>query len=303
MLNEGKWVSNEFKEWEPSGCMPITYRKEETSTCLTNRRVLYIGDSIMREQYFAMISLMGQQRPKKHTDHDDQHIFIKDYNMTLDLWWDPFINTSKTIDLLNGKINQQKPTLLIVGSGPWYMKNLRDAYYSPWKEAINRVFDSVSIHPIADKVMVSPVEIVEEDKLTKLRKETITHEKAYIMNSYLRERESLLSNPVVPLVVPFVWNTIVTTSINQTDDGLHFKHSVTVQQAQLALNYRCNNDPSMKKVTYPYDTTCCYTYPEPTWYQTSILISILFLVPFGTIVYMLPSSNKKPPPLQKKKHN
>ncbi|RCH94536.1 hypothetical protein CU098_001943, partial [Rhizopus stolonifer] len=235
MLNKGKWLTEEYKQWQPAGCMSKTYRKKDIGSCLGSSRIIYIGDSIMREQYYAMTQFLRPGRPSEDAIHADQKVYYKTYNITIEMWWDPYLNTSKTIDLLEAKRpkGQEPPSILIIGSGIWYMRKLGHDYLTGWKQAVDRVFDGALHHHIADRVMLSPVEIVEYDLMTPERKATLTFDKINIMNNYLKERKAAFGQSVTPLVVPFVWNEIVMSSKNQTADGLHFKEPVTQAEAQL----------------------------------------------------------------------
>ncbi len=168
------------------------------------------------------------------------------------------------------------------------MRRTGSDYLRGWKEAVASIFDGAIHHSIADRIMLSPVEIAERDKLIPDRVRTLTTDKITIMNNYLREKESSLPTLVTPLVVPFVWNEIVTSSKNQTVDGLHFKEPVTKAQSQLALNYRCNQ--RLVKNSFAFDTTCCYHYPTPLWYQNLIFIFFLIFVPIGFCVLYASSS-------------
>ncbi|KAI7899668.1 10 TM acyl transferase domain found in Cas1p-domain-containing protein [Cokeromyces recurvatus] len=300
MLTEGKWLTEEYKQWQPSGCMSKTYGSSEMKSCLGHRRIIYIGDSIMREQYYAMTQFLHLKKPNQEAIHANQQAYSKSENITIEMWWDPFLNTSRTLHLLQGK-ESEKPSLLIMGSGVWYMRRLGSNYLSGWKTAMDRIFDSVQVYKIADNLMLSPVEIVEYDLLIPERKATLTFDKITIMNNYLRERSSSLPEHLVtPLVVPFVWNKIVTSSRNQTLDGLHFKEPVTKAQAQLALNYRCNSDQRHLKSTTtstlfsPLDTTCCSSYSRPAWYQTFFFIYFLCIIPIIVLLVVSISSSSGP---------
>ncbi|CEP09070.1 hypothetical protein [Parasitella parasitica] len=284
MLNEGAWMTDEYKQWQPSGCMSRTYTKTEISECLTHKKIVYIGDSIMREQYYAMTHFFKKPASTPQDAlHQDQSFYSEEHDITVEMWWDPYLNTTKTIDLLNGNTQEQKPSLLIMGSGVWYMRRTANAYLHLWKTAVDRVFDAALNYHVADKIMLSPVEIVEYPLLIPERKATLKLDKITLMNNYLRERITLLYRPVTPMVVPFVWNEIVTSSRNQTKDGLHFMEPVTKAQAQLALNYRCNEN--LKTPSFPIDTTCCYRYPVPAWYQNSIFAFFLCFVPLGFSIF------------------
>jgi hypothetical protein len=294
MLNEGKWMTDNYKQWQPSGCMAQTYGKKEMNDCLGHSRIIYIGDSIMREQFYAMTEFLRPIPNKPEALHRDQSYYSEEQDITFEMWWDPYLNTSRTIELLEAKgPEKDRPSLLIMGSGVWYMRRTGADYLRGWKQAVDRIFDGALDRRVADRIMLSPVEIVEYDLLIPERKKTLTFDKISIMNHYLKERATLLHNSVTPLVVPFVWNEIAASSRNQTIDGLHFKTPVTNAQAQLALNYRCNDDLKMKATSFPIDRTCCYTYPSPDWYQSAIFIFFLCFVPIGvSVMYFLSSSGK-----------
>ncbi|KAG0169431.1 hypothetical protein DFQ29_009686 [Apophysomyces sp. BC1021] len=254
------------------------YTREEIKTCLNQSRVLYVGDSIMREQFYSMARFV-QGFEIAGPLHIDRKYEFKHEGMTYEFWWDPFINSTRTTDMLRGTVDvKNKPSLLIIGSGVWYMRHLKQDYLKEWKTAVDRVFDAVqSENQPAETVMLSPVENPQHDLLNVERRETMTIDKIKIMNNYLREKE-LSIKPKTPFVVPFVWNTIATTSTNMTLDGLHYLPPVTSIQAELALNYRCNEQ--LPK-TFPMDHTCCFRYPTARWYQSAWFILFVALVPIA----------------------
>ncbi|CAO3654021.1 unnamed protein product [Mucor hiemalis] len=58
LLNKGWWMDNSYKSWQPASCMMHFYKTEEISTCLGHSRILYVGDSIARQQFFAALRLV-----------------------------------------------------------------------------------------------------------------------------------------------------------------------------------------------------------------------------------------------------
>ncbi|KAF7721081.1 hypothetical protein EC973_005421 [Apophysomyces ossiformis] len=278
MLNDGWWMDENYTKWQPSGCMMHTYEREEIKTCLNHSRVLYVGDSIMREQFYSMARFV-QGFQISGPLHIDRKYEFKHHGMTYEFWWDPYINSTRTVDMLKGRGDaKDKPSLLVIGSGVWYMRHLKGAYLKEWKTAVDRVFDAVQsekAHAPADAVMLSPVEIPQHDRLNQVRQSTLTIDKITIMNGYLKEKE-LSIQPKTPFVVPFVWNTIATTSTNQTLDGLHYLPPVTSIQAELALNFRCNEQLPKN---FPMDHTCCFRYPAARWYQSIWFVLFIALVP------------------------
>ncbi|KAI9310804.1 10 TM acyl transferase domain found in Cas1p-domain-containing protein [Dichotomocladium elegans] len=283
MLNDGWWLGDHYDRWQPSGCMAHDYNAQQISSCLNHSRVLYVGDSIMREQFTSMGSFLPGAEEVGESMHDDRQFLSSKYGMTVELWWDPYINETRTAKMLSNTDPDNRPSLLVIGSGPWYMKNLHpDEYFDAWKARIDAVFDAVEspAATVADAVLLSPVEVPQFNLLNKERGDTITLDKIERMNDYLQSRVETL-NPQVPFAVPFAWNAIGASTINMTLDGLHFLPGVTKVQAQLALNFRCNEGLPKH---FPFDTTCCNSYPAETWYQIAILLFFMIWLPIGFFV-------------------
>ncbi|KAI9498960.1 10 TM acyl transferase domain found in Cas1p-domain-containing protein [Zychaea mexicana] len=280
MLNDGWWLEENYTKWQPSGCMPHTYAPQEISNCLNHSRVLYIGDSIMREQFYSMTKFV-QGIETKGPLHIDRKYHSKELDMSYEFWWDPYINSTRTWEMLNATDPINRPSLLVIGSGVWYMRHLKEHYFDEWRVVVDRVMTAVQAsNQVADAVMLSPVEIPQFDLLNDVRRETMTMDKITKMNNYLKAKEPTLS-PQTPFVIPFAWNEICSSTVNITDDGLHYKPGVTAVQASLALNYRCND---LLPKHFPMENTCCTHYPVPAWYQNTILLFFLLWVPIGFYV-------------------
>lgn len=263
--------------------MMHTYKTEEISTCLGHSRILYVGDSIARQQFFAALKLVRPNVDTSGEAHENRKFVFSDENLTMEFWWDPYLNASTTQDILKGNSPMIRPSLLVVGSGAWQMHYLGKDYFEEWKKGIDTVFDSVQASAeVADALLLGPVEIPDYDRLSENRTRTMTVEKIEKMNEYLRQKESQVSDATkTPFGIPFVWNEISSLATNVTEDGLHFNPTITTLQAQIALNYRCNDQLNKK---FPMGTTCCYTYPTPRWYQMVFFLLFLVFVPLGFFV-------------------
>ncbi|ORX45543.1 Cas1p-domain-containing protein [Hesseltinella vesiculosa] len=259
--------------------MVHNYQPLEISSCLNHSRVLYIGDSIMREQFYSM-NRLTHAFDIKGPLHVDRKYKSEEFGMLYEFWWDPYINQTRTLDLLSGNdTTGDPPSLLVIGSGIWYTRRLsEDVYLEQWKTAVDRVFDGVEANPrMADTVMLSPVELPQFNLLNPVRQKLITIDKITTMNNYLKQRADRVK-PQVPFAVAFTWNAIATSTLNQTEDGLHFNTNVTLPQAQMALNFRCNQ---LLPKHYPINTTCCIHYPVPQWYQLVFFLFFLIWIPLG----------------------
>ncbi|CDS03461.1 hypothetical protein LRAMOSA00863 [Lichtheimia ramosa] len=285
MLEDGWWQdTNMFTKWQPAGCMMHTYKAPEISSCLNHSRILYVGDSIVRQQFFAFAQQIHADIDTTGPKHVDRRYQFNDQHLVFEFWWDPYLNTSRTIDMLKTTDPAIRPSLLVLGSGAWYMRYLEDDYREEWQDAVDRVFDSVERSGrVADAVILSPVEVPEFDLLSPDRERTMSLDKVDSMNSYLQSRIDSI-HALTPITIPFVWNKVSGDALNMTEDGIHFATPVTTMQVQLALNYRCNDQLAKH---FPMDSTCCFHYPIPRWYQNIFFLLFLFWVPIG--IYTLSS--------------
>ncbi|KAG0175167.1 hypothetical protein DFQ28_006001 [Apophysomyces sp. BC1034] len=285
MLNDGWWLDEKHTKWQPAGCMMHTYKPAEISTCLDHSRILYIGDSITRTQFFSTVQLIQKDIDTSGPKHSDRQYEFRNERLVFEFWWDPYLNSSRTIDLLAATNPVRQPSLLVVGTGPWYMRYTGEDYFELWRDAVDRVFQAVKRSSrLADAVILSPVEVPQLEKLSEERARTMTMEKVQKMNSYLKANEND-GQPRASFAIPFVWNAVA-DEVDDTADGLHYGTSVTSMQTQLALNFRCNDQLPKK---FPMDTTCCYHYPIPKWYQNFFFVFFLLWVPIGC--YMVGSES------------
>ncbi|KAI6108401.1 10 TM acyl transferase domain found in Cas1p-domain-containing protein [Pisolithus croceorrhizus] len=291
LLTRGSWLDDAHRNWQPEGCMLHSYKAADASRCLASRRVVFVGDSVTRTLYFQFVHIVDPKLPtappqddRKHTDFS----LAADSNVTLDFIWDPFLNTSSTLALINprdhyvGSSSPQLPALLVVGSGLWYLRYADTSGGLPaWEAMVNEHITAISAGPVkpADTTVFLPVEDVVASKLSPERYNTMRSPDIDAMNSDLYHRirpsytGSLLqfseTTEVAPVSFPLVFNQMLDDS--QTEDGLHFSDSMIKTQANILLNLRCNNE--WPKIP-PMDKTCCRGYPWPSAMQFIVLIVI-----------------------------
>lgn len=267
--------------------MMHTYKAAEIATCLSHSHILYVGDSIAREQFFSFAKIIRPDIETEGPRHVDRRYQFNDHGLTFEFWWDPYLNSTRTEDLLKTTHPASQPSLLVVGSGMWYLRYLEDSYLEDWQVAIDRVFDAVQRSGrVADAVVISPVEVPQFDLLSPERVRTMSIDKVQAMNAYLKYREQDIQ-PLTPLAIPFAWNSMTDGMSEMTEDGLHYTNPITATQAQLILNYRCNDQLPKH---FPMASTCCYHYPIPKWFQNIFFLLFLFWAPLG--LYFATSGTK-----------
>jgi N-acetylneuraminate 9-O-acetyltransferase len=280
------------------GCILHSYKPEEGSLCFMSKQVVFIGDSVTRLLFFQLAHMLDPTiptAPPEGQQHSD-HIFRTKYGTPISFFWDPFLNTSRTYDIvgltkngtsLDSEDDVQRTGLLVLGSGLWY---LRYDGLSSWEANMEHILNSLARNRAkpADEVVILPVEQVVASKLTHERAMSIRPSDIDAMNSDLFHRinpplKDILSifsrpTPPVPVALPRVFNEMLDAS--QTEDGLHFSHALVKLQATILLNKRCNN---VLPKHFPFDKTCCSRYPWPSPLQLVILIAAVL---WGPIAYL-----------------
>jgi hypothetical protein len=277
-----------------------SYKPEEASLCFKSKQVVFIGDSITRALFFQVAHTLDPTLPTGPTEdqrHSD-HSFRTKHGTPISFFWDPFLNTSQTHDMIVSTKNStsldnvghmQRMGLLVLGSGLWY---LRYADLPSWEANMEQILDSL-VHnraKLADEVVVLPVEQVISSKLTYERAMSIRPPDIDAMNSDLFHRinppltgifsifSRSRSTYPAPIALPLVFNEMLDPS--RTEDGLHFSDTLVKVQATILLNQRCN-DVLPKK--FPFDKTCCSRYPWPSVLQ---LVILAVAVLWGPVTYL-----------------
>lgn len=193
LLNNGSWLDDVPRTWQPPGCLFREYDKTDIHDCLYNRRVVLIGDSTVRQIYWSFARKMGikcadneldtdMQVPHKHKDMS----FSRE-GVSFQFIWDPYLNTSRlTVELASFSsystllpnpsenvigpisglanfperefINQTVALILIGNPGLWYARHGSENYFSEYKTAIDRVIhsaNSTSLEPQGYQPLIS----------------------------------------------------------------------------------------------------------------------------------------------------
>jgi hypothetical protein len=263
-----------------------TFDVQHTTSCLGGTRVVVVGDSVARQLYYSMVKKVLPDASTEGDRHSDIHFHDPVSDTTLEFYWDPVLNSTKTQALLSGSSDRalgyevQRPSVFVVGAGLWFLRYSEwSGGIERWKQVMNDLvhrMDNPRLEPLAERLFISPIPAVNTEKLSEERLDTILPKDIREMNNFLKEavKESLIS-------VPFVWNKMTRTAASETNDGLHYGPAVMSVEADILLNSVCNN--KLPKVA-PMSATCCYEYPQNRWFQTLMLAVFLVWLPVGYIV-------------------
>lgn len=282
------------------GCMLHVYQPKDAGTCLASRHAVFIGDSVTRKLFFQFSNIVDSSLPTAPPDDDlkhTDHLLVSKSGVRLSFYWDPFLNSSHLDDALfvrgpiqtpSGAPSVDRPALLVLGSGLWYLRySSTSGGLSAWEAKMESVLDSVSRgrHHLADETVILPIEDVVVEKLSHERASTMLASDRDAMNSDLYHRIHPSSRDFLsffstqlkpPASLPIVFNEMLDSS--QTEDGLHFSDAVVRMQANVLLNMRCNDE--LPKY-FPLDKTCCRSYPWPSILQLIILAAVILWGPYS----------------------
>jgi hypothetical protein len=281
------------------------YTTPEIATCNEDGHVLFIGDTTVRQVFWAAARKLDNEwvfeRQQELDKHEDLHL-EKD-GARLSFMWDPWLNSTAFHGELKAYIDRNRPqngekklqpsdgkrrsVLLYIGGGLWHARHLGDEYLTNFNRVVDRVAAAMSsthnrlTNPanirahgddgVDDQIFFAPVPDPLHDRLSPSREVTISQNKIRAMNDHLQ----LWSNR--GLNVPWAYRDMTANWPEMVgESGLHVMDRVATQMADVVLNYRCNAKAAQKH-GYPFSRTCCSAYRPANSIQ---MITTLLLVPF-----------------------
>lgn len=278
--------------------MLYNYKTEDVSTCLSSRRVVFIGDSVTRQLFFTVAHMadpaLPSQPPNDEQKHANHNLLSEDLT-EFSFVWDPYLNTTRTNQILqmtdepsaSTPASIRTPAMLVIGSGLWFLRYAESSGGLPrWEATIEDTLDLIARagEGLADKVVFLPVEELTSSKLSPPRASSMHSSDVDAMNADLKHRIDPLPAPSQPfrknsrhshVAFPQAFNQMLDPSL--TTDGLHYSDKVLKAQANVLFNFRCNEALPKK---FPLDKTCCRSYPSVLFYQ---ILVITVLVSWGPI--------------------
>jgi hypothetical protein len=324
LLNEGRWLGRlprfwrrePFQTWQVPGCLLHEYNAEDIGTCIGNKRIVVVGDSGVRQIFFAMVRKLdpedvddlGNMAPKK----GNIRYKSRSTDVELQFIWDPFLNTSslyQELDILStaqssqssqssqSMPNKSRPAsdIIVIGGGMHFARqfdaNAADRYESAIESIVLHSRESQAdsttwLFKERTEVFLLPVEEPVYSLLSPARQRAIQPEEIEDMNDRLHKL------PVdVPIKVPWNFQSMsMGRRIAFGESGMHVVASIVNHRADVLLNLHCNAK------TRRYHGTCCHGSPAPGLVNILCLGAIAALAMLQLSVKLLatkagPSSN------------
>ena len=120
LLDSGEWLdSSQLQEWQPPDCMMHSYKPEEAISCFSGQRILFIGDSTVRDTFAAFVRAINPQGLVQRLEGEDwdPHTNLTIHGVRLSFLWDPYFNGTGFDHAFEVRKGEQIPALTIIGTG------------------------------------------------------------------------------------------------------------------------------------------------------------------------------------------
>ena len=273
------------------------YDYSDLKTCLGGKQIVLVGDSTMRQLYWALARKIDPDKAyqAQHTSERHSNMLFQKDELSINFIWDPLLNSSVMYGhLASASAAEHTPemksssAIIMVGAGLWHARYLQGAAVQRFTQTITNLTDllkathSTMTDPQATLKILSPVQIPYYDILSDERRRHINPSSVEAMNNYLHE--DLAKKGVL---IPFAFESMYRDHLAAYDvSGLHVQESVADRMADLVLNLKCNAKLSQSQ-RYPMDRTCCSTYARPNWIQGIFLTFSLGMVLCLVLLYVM----------------
>ena len=306
LVKDGWWLDSSSgqrpaaEQWQPPGCLLHEYSSQDISACLQSQRILLVGDSTVRQIFWALVKKFDANHAKKAIQEADAHSNLNytSGDLLIEFTWDPYVNsTTLQRELMaseketgadrDGNTNKNRPAITFIGGGLWYARHGHVNPLREFKDAIDNIIPFINVKstkttfPASDSssivernanlLYLAPVQVPWYESLSLERRRTITPAKINTMNEYLQQLSEYQGANIL-------WSYYHMTDKRKSayaESGLHVTESVATKKADVLLNLKCN----ARAAAYPFDRTCCSNYQKPVWSQWLILFAGVLILP------------------------
>ena len=286
------------------------YTANDISTCLRSKKIVLVGDSTIRQIYWAIAKKLDAAGAEQEILAAEKHGDLKFERTGIELKfiWDPFINgTQLQAELAAFQSYHLTPEgspgyeatgtgIILVGGGLWHARHIDVAPLKHFRESIDNIVPYM--HPSVTRklpstlfgsiaqssgqenlLLLAPVQVPFYEDLSPSRAVTLTPTKIDPMNEYLLQMSTHQGAEVIWSYSLMTWQQ----RRAYEESGLHVVENVANRKADVLLNLRCNAARTGSG-QYPFDRTCCSNYNQPGWVQWAILLICLGVLPVTALL-------------------
>ncbi|KAJ1947985.1 hypothetical protein EC988_005362, partial [Linderina pennispora] len=267
----GWWADKTTLLWQPEGCTLKAYKPKDIASCMGKDFVVFIGDSSVRNKFYAFVRLVDPKFGNQGKVHADIRVNWPDSeDLAAYFVWDPYLTSETTWKVVAGETTQvlsRPPRSIVVGAGSWFLRNKAESGgLTTWRKDVDLLAARIAARKGSNlpRVFVSPVPNVVPEKLAPERRQALDPNAIYWMNKYMER---------IGLEVFSAWSRM-TAGAPETADGLHYSPRLEDRAIGLLVNNLCN---SRLPTTPPFLATCCFEYPSPHWFPKMLALATVFL--------------------------
>ena len=284
------------------------YTGKDLQQCVGERRLVFIGDSQVRQVFWIMAAKLDKKNAKyefervadKHTDQ----VFEGPDNLQLEFIWDPYLNSTRlSSEIMMASSENADPgggnssSLVVVGGGLWFAKNLGESSLQQFSQSVEAILHTLEAYDRTHTQLGSfPQRLPQSNHTRSLtmflpahkplyvsldsdHARTITPDRVESMHQKLLQASSQRRTPIL-----WAYDKMTNQSETYQPDGLHLTENAVTAIADVILNVKCNSLLTATK-GYPMAKTCCSRYP-PLKKTQIVLVHATWLFP--AIAWLLP---------------
>ncbi|KAK4947347.1 hypothetical protein LTR10_013715 [Elasticomyces elasticus] len=281
------------------------YDSSDARKCLSTRSLTFLGDSTARQLFWAIARQLDFEQTINASAMREKHTNITFAAEGADIVfiWDPFLNETNILNgsrvtntitsgfkpdvvgfasgtsTTNSFRSKCKSDVLVIGAGLWHVKYFDDSYLPHLREGIRSKsisrFSGPELNLTVDhglETILLPIAISEQSSGDLSRPQTLTQERITAANAAIVGASTSLGHKVLLGNLNMVDNMPSAFMA----DGIHLQDRIASTQAQVVLNYMCNDIIDVpRKQSQAY---CCSAYIAPHPLQHAILLGGIYLI-------------------------
>ncbi|CAH2282842.1 CAS1 domain-containing 1 isoform X1 [Pelobates cultripes] len=290
LISSGRFLGENV--WQPYSCMMHKYKTSEAKQCLANQQITFMGDSRIRDLYYAFVKILNPNVVKEKK-HEDLPLFVDaDAGLKVDFLWQPVVNNYMKQSFQAIMERESKPQFIVTGSATWTIKlnNGSTKALAQYKVNLSDMALLYEKNTNSDIYWILQ-DSVYEPLLSETRK-MITNKMIDAYNDVavgILNRTSLKSKSKLRI---FSVNKLISKdAMSKSEDGLHLPESINYINAMILINAYCNN------IIKPIDGSCCQaSSPLTIIQQLAACFFIICIIGYLFLALMQRSKQRKNKP-------